>query len=291
MSSAATLDTDLTVSQNTGGLLSVRAPGGSTATLTLSGNLVTDMTQEDAASGDVIRYLYSNMGSSQIGVTLQRLKAGVWENVQETTYTYYNSGSTKGSLGDLESVTLKEWTPGTPGSWTVVSRNYYRYWTGAGPNNKLHMLKFVVGPEGCFKIDPFGASDAELAAVADYYFEYDSNNRCTKEWINGATKKYTYSYYDNPNYTGQTDFNFWRRRTIETLPDNSTNIVYTNGYGLIMLKVFVSSGGQWRTFTTENRDYIGAEWSPGVGYRVVLKGMICPHGFTPPHRLPSETKT
>ena len=91
--------------------------------------------------------------------------------------------------------------------------------------------------------DPFTASDADVSPFADNYFEYDSQGRATKEVAQGlgctvcmaGLGTFTYSYTSSTNPDG---YNAWQVKTVETLPDFSTNTVYTNFAGQVMLKDF-----------------------------------------------------
>ena len=108
-------------------------------------------------------------------------------------------------------------------------------------------------------LTPESASDAQLAQYADYYLEYDSLRRVTKETVNAGLYPYTFAYYGPTSSSSSggissssssssgidPTFNQWVAKTIETLPDGNQNIVYTNIVEQIILKVFSSSEGQW----------------------------------------------
>ncbi len=74
-----------------------------------------------------------------------------------------------------------------------------------------------------------------MAAHADNYFEYDGSRRVTKEVAQGAGCSsctggygtFTFSYATNSNNPGfgQSAFNFWKNKTIETLPDGNQNVL------------------------------------------------------------------
>jgi YD repeat-containing protein len=83
-----------------------------------------------------------------------------------------------------------------------------------------------------------------VAPHADTAYQYDASRRVTQEVVQGAGTSlnmgdgrgtYTFSYSPNPaNPTP--GINTWAYRTEEGLPDHTTNIVYTNAYGEVMLK-------------------------------------------------------
>ena len=54
----------------------------------------------------------------------------------------------------------------------------------------------------------------------------------------GGLGTFTYSYTTSTNTAG---YNSWAVKTIETLPDNNQNIIYTNAYGEVMLKVYLDT--------------------------------------------------
>jgi YD repeat-containing protein len=124
--------------------------------------------------------------------------------------------------------------------------------------------------------DPYSVTDTQLASYADYYFRYDSQQRVTMEVAQGegcslcsaGLGTYTFSYTTSSNTDS---VNKWKVKTTETLPDGNQNIVYTNAYGEVMLKVLkdVTTGQQWCTFyqyDLQGRAVIKAEPSAVSGY-------------------------
>src|SRR5690606_3894391 len=105
---------------------------------------------------------------------------------------------------------------------------------------------------------------------ADNYFEFDDQQRVTLERTHAGSKTFTFSYTDNPNYPPVSrDFNFWFRKTVETLPDGSQNIVYTNDASEGMLHVLKSGSDEWYSYTrydSEGRPFFTAESSAISGY-------------------------
>src|SRR5262249_20058645 len=98
-------------------------------------------------------------------------------------------------------------------------------------------------------------TDAQVSTYADAYMEYDAWQRVTKAVKQGAgcttcgsgLGTYLYSYTTSTFADG---YGNWRFKTVETLPDNNQNIVYTNYVGQVVLSVFkeASSGNQWIRF-------------------------------------------
>lgn len=257
---------DLTVSPRPGALLSHTTPGGSTTAIEYdtSGNV--DYVYRSYTSGtDTIReeffYDYDVSGTHITRVTLRRkVNSGSWNNILKVEYTYYGTGSDFGLPNDLESATHHEWNGS---SWDSLGVYYYRYWTNDYQQSPLipgmkHGLKYVVEPAAYAlmednSIDPQdpNTSDATLSLYADKYFEYDAQRRVTKERVNGGSSTYTLSFSLNPNYSSGAahDFNFWKTKTEETLPDGTKNIVFTNNHGLTMLFVTKSGSDEWCRFT------------------------------------------
>ncbi|VTR96659.1 rhs repeat-associated core domain-containing protein : YD repeat protein OS=Isosphaera pallida (strain ATCC 43644 / DSM 9630 / IS1B) GN=Isop_2419 PE=4 SV=1 [Gemmata massiliana] len=49
--------------------------------------------------------------------------------------------------------------------------------------------------------------------------------------------------------------NAWKTKTVETLPDGTTNTIYTNGLGQVMLKVYTDAASNvWRWYTQYDAD-------------------------------------
>src|SRR5207249_2663169 len=61
----------------------------------------------------------------------------------------------------------------------------------------------------------------------------------------GGLGTYTYTYTPSTNAPGE---NAWAMKTVETLPDGSTDTVYTNAYAQVMLKAHTASGQTWATY-------------------------------------------
>jgi RHS repeat-associated protein len=208
-------------------------------------------------------YSYLAMGDPNVGllsnVTLRRgpSSTGPWTTVRQADYQYYDGTQPYGNLGDLKTATIKDGASPLP---NVLDSKYYRYYQHGDANGDTHGLKYVFNPQSYARLvsavgDPTMASDTAVAPYADNYFEYDNQQRVTREVVqgtgsstSGGVGNYAYSYFTSTN---PTDFNKWKVRTTETLPDNNQNIIYTNGYGEVALKVFkdvVNTGNSWLTF-------------------------------------------
>ncbi|WP_428936902.1 hypothetical protein [Fontivita pretiosa] len=222
-----------------------------------SGQL-TEITRQGTFGGtqhtESIAYSYVASGANTgllESVTLRRkVGAGSYATVRSVSYSYYVDADSYGSDGDLELAEVKD------KDGNVIDGKYYRYYETSRPGYQ-HALKYVVEDAAYSRLkanysDPATATDAQVAGFANLYFEYDSEHRVTKETVSadgcstcsGGFGTYTFSYTDSSNSDG---YNSWKRKTVETLPDNNQNIVYMNAYGQVMLKAFkeTSTGREW----------------------------------------------
>ncbi len=81
-------------------------------------------------------------------------------------------------------------------------------------------------------------TDTQAAPYADNYFQYE-NKQVTLETVQGAGSSssgglgtYTFSYTPSGNTAG---FNSWNMKTVVGNPDGSSDTVYTNAYGQVLL--------------------------------------------------------
>ncbi|WP_428305401.1 RHS repeat-associated core domain-containing protein [Lacipirellula sp.] len=158
---------------------------------------------------------------------------------------YYDSTiAHKGNAGDLKTVTLQ--TPQGV-SWENVSVHYYRYYTSNSPTGYVGGLKYVVGPTAYASlIDPEGASDSQIAAVASKAYQYDpSTQRVIQAKTHGGSQTYAISYTESGFADG---YNSWQLRAEATLPDGSTKIVYANHISQDMLVDNQQGSDRWITY-------------------------------------------
>lgn len=197
-------------------------------------------------------WLYSYISSGvNVGllqnVTLRRqTNGGSWTNIRQVTYTYYDGVLAHGKANDLRTATIKD------GSGNTLDTTYYRYYvTEAG--GYQHGLKYVFNPESYSRlVAALGTSidtltDSQVSPYGDNYFEYDTNKRVTKETTQGGLYVHLYAYASS-SFTS--DYNHWKYKTTETLPDNNQIIVYSNYAGEAMLTVFydTTSLQKWESF-------------------------------------------
>src|SRR5579884_1873555 len=194
-------------------------------------------------------YSYSSSNGQLSGVTLRtQVNGGAWNIVRQVLYTYYDGTQTYGgNAGDLMTATVED------GSGNVLSTSYYRYYTQTDLNNGqagyLDGLKYVFNPDSYERLtaalgtNVANLTDAQVAPYADNYFQYQAYG--TQEFVSSETVQgagdsqsgggqgtYTFIYTPSSNTPGH---NSWAMKTLVTNPDGSTDKVYTDAYGEVML--------------------------------------------------------
>ncbi|VTU01332.1 rhs repeat-associated core domain-containing protein : YD repeat protein OS=Isosphaera pallida (strain ATCC 43644 / DSM 9630 / IS1B) GN=Isop_2419 PE=4 SV=1 [Gemmataceae bacterium] len=217
-----------------------------------------------ASGSDVESYQYAYAAGVNTGlvasVTHRRSANGgsSWSPVDSVEYAYYDGTTGGGDARDLRTATIRD------AAGAVVSVDYYRYYVLGEANGYAHGLKYAVtgaayerlkAAAGGTDAAVLAASDATVGAYADHYFEYDAQQRVTKEIASGAgcsscaggQGTFTFSYTSSGNAPGT---NSWAVKTVETLPDGNTNTVYTNDRGDVMLFAYTdtAAGQTWTTF-------------------------------------------
>lgn len=202
--------------------------------------------------------------------------AGAWSNVQRANYTYYAAGESFGAESDLKTASTESWKAG---EWQATGTSYYRYErlafassssssssaslssSSSGSSSSSsgsailppipqHPLKFVLNPASYDRMVADGympetSADGLLATYADFAYEYDASYRVIRESVQGGSRTYS---FDRTTSNFPDGYNSWRMKTVETLPDSSQNIVYSNYAGQPMLKVFKSGADEWYEF-------------------------------------------
>jgi hypothetical protein len=274
-----TVFNDFTTSPTPGSFLSQTDAAGitSTATVTAFGTiqqLTRTFPNGSSTATEILIYLYNASGSAtgllESVMLVRDPGTGVYDIVNQVTYDYYGSSDANGSVNDLKSATQQ--IPDGSGGWLNVAVDYYRYWLGTESTGIAHGLKMHFGPEACrlmfnAGIDLATASDSTVLPYADHYFEYDPTSgptygTVTKEIAavcptcpGGGTTADLFSYTRNPS-SPTPGYNVWAMKTVQTLPDSSQIIVYTNYAGLPMLSVTVdpTATNKWITFYLYNSD-------------------------------------
>ncbi|MEI8381047.1 MAG: RHS repeat-associated core domain-containing protein [Planctomycetota bacterium] len=229
-----------------------------------------DAVEQSVTTGGVTtveKYKYAYMttyGDALLeSVTLTRQVGGSsLKNVNRVVYTYYGPEEAHGGAEDLKTAVTQVWD-GT--AWASTGTSYYRYYPEYGSSSsssssssggtqtwdvRAHLLKYVVNPSAFDRmvadgLDPQSVSDATLAAYADFFFEYDNRRRVTSETTKSGSQTHSFEYVKSDF---SDDYNQWKTKTTETLPDGNQNIVYANYAGQTMLKVFQAGSDQWIEF-------------------------------------------
>ncbi|MDB5293544.1 MAG: repeat-associated core domain protein [Phycisphaerales bacterium] len=209
--------------------------------------------------------LYAYFTSGAIGklqtVTYRRqVNSGGWTPVALASYAYYDGSTSFGSANDLKSAAQQ--LPDGSGGWNTVGVDFYRYWLAGDTKGFAHGLKMHFGPEAyrlMFNdgVDPETALDPAVMPYVDHYFEYDPASWSVTKEVSavcpscpgGGTTSDAFAYTPNPRNPSP-GFNVWSMKTVQSLPDSSQIVVYTNYAGQPMLKVNVDPAGtsMWATF-------------------------------------------
>jgi YD repeat-containing protein len=244
-----------------------RTPGmnGSEVTAEGSGGIPLEKQQMVSAGGvtsihsEVYSYYAGGEHARRLESTTTRRKVGTgdWVDLRRVVFTYYGTGEPHGNLGDQKTMTMQ--VPDGSGGWTDVAVTYRRYWKETKENGYASAIKYELGPEGwrrltAASVNPLTATDQQIGAVADYYFEYDEEGRIIKEVAaagcgscsgpGGGTQGITFVRETNPSYPGMPAdrYNAWKTKVTVTHPDGNQEIVYTNDLAQVMLKVYEEAG-------------------------------------------------
>jgi RHS repeat-associated protein len=216
--------------------------------------------------------------------TLRRqVGGGSWVTVRQVSYTYYDGTESYGNLGDLKKAQIKD------AAGNVLETKYYRYYVAGETGGYEGGLKYVVEGASYSRLaaavsNPETATDSQVATYADYAFQYNSDMRVSQVVVQGAgcsscssgQGTYTYTYTTSGNTAL---YNVWAMKTIETLPDGNSNIVYTNAADEVMLAVYhdQASGSEWPTFyqyDSQGRTILKAAPSAVSGYSDAFSDLL-----------------
>lgn len=219
----------------------------------------------DAADNGGRRYTYTYVGGLLTRVEVDICSSGDWSSpgtvteVGRVDYSYYGSMASYGSEGDLKTVTVT--MPTNESGQSLVTKKYYRYWTGSFSDNTnpghASALRYIVEAEGyraadwddaSFDDDPLTMSESLLKPYAAAYFEYDSSRRVDTAWFNGrcgcsgaANGEHAIAYGATGSEASPYD-DAWKRRAIVEQPD-----------GLFVSVLFDDGGARQRRFDRRDR--------------------------------------
>ena len=177
-----------------------------------------------------------------------------WTNVCTVTYTYYGA-TTAGVLnfglpGDLETAVYQNWDP-VDLQWTPIDTSdtyYYRYYTDG---DRAHCLELALTPQEYQNalddaVTPTAATTNDLVPYSTADYRYNTDRQVVSATVSGQYT-YTYAYASGGTTVG---YNNWQNKTFETQPDGSTNTIFMNYIGQVILTDLAdTSGNHWYTYT------------------------------------------
>lgn len=213
---------------------------------------ITQISRTDGTHTESFVYYYIDTMSRTPGRLIERVE---WIKdevlVRAVDYDYHLGSTDFGSAATIKTVTLED------GVGNPLTTTYYRWWMTGQEGGYNNALKFVIHGAAYERMlaaldisDGDDATDSELAAFADRYFEFDDLHRVSRADIRGlgtdGIGKYTYAY-EWAEHDAPPGYNHWLTKTTETLPDGNQNIVYTNANGQVMAFVFQEqlTGRRW----------------------------------------------
>ncbi len=249
------------------------APHAYLASRDASSGVLTKMLRNDPSAGpnayEAFLYAYQSDPNAYLdNVMLVRgpTSTGPWTTVRQVQYTYYDGSTPDGAAGDLQSATIWGYDDNDPTKvLKPLDTTYYRYYAADtinadGTGGFTSALKYVLEPQSYARLkaatgkDPLTMEidDATVSQYADKQYIYwmtppdmtfmHSVYQVTVQGANcsscGGQGTFTYNYTKSANAV--TDPNQWIVKTDETLPDGTTNTVYTNSGSEVLLKLFAN---------------------------------------------------
>lgn len=234
---------------------------------------------ERRASGQTAGYSYEPCTSGASAGQLSRVTYALnGTAIRRSSFAYYEETDAGGSEHDLKGSMVEQHVAGAS-AWLPLTQSYYRYYKNGDANGSRSGMKYMVKPEAYARmvragLTPESATDAHLAQYADYYFEYDGAQRVSKEVVAAGARTYAFSY-SGSGFAD--DFNSWKTKTVEALPDGNQRVVYANYAGLPMLKVLIAGSSEWYQywkFDDRGRTILQAESSAVAGYDETVPGLV-----------------
>lgn len=214
----------------------------------------TEITQAFEQDGrtitDVITNKYistgENTGRLESSTLSRRINPS--SDLRRIVYTYYGSDDPNGTLGDLRTATV-QLLRGT--TWFDHETEYFRYYKSGDANGFAHALKFVIKPQSFARLtedpegrDPFSADDSTVARFADFFYEYDSNERVARAVASAGKFTYTYNFTESSHSNNVAN---WKMKSVTTRPDGSRETLYSNYLTSPLLRILTSGNDQWMT--------------------------------------------
>lgn len=204
--------------------------------------------QAGLGTEEVLAFTYNETINRLIHLERRQVVNGVPTVVRAADYAYYTgtAGET-GPNGSLRAVTVKD------GTGSTLRRFYYTYYLAADANGWMGQLHYAIGPRNMARMVAAGkdpmiitVADSDLMAYADKAFAYDAYGRVVQQVLKTSdvdgSGTWGYAYTPRPNPPATPGSNDWMMKTVESQPDGSSNVVYTNQNGDVMLKAVVPPG-------------------------------------------------
>ena len=184
-------------------------------------------------------------------MTLSEHNGTSWDDVRIISYDYYYETLANSydepvhpdEIGNLKTITTQHWDGS---AWMGNDTYYYRYYNGPDYDAETnpgytHSLKRVLLPNAYAAAEAFAASQSttvdllseeQIANFTCFYYEYDADHRVSKEVDFGQSNEYTITN----TLSGKRDaYNTWDHKNVVTQLDGTTNTVYTNYIGAVLL--------------------------------------------------------
>jgi RHS repeat-associated protein len=185
--------------------------------------------------------------------------------VRSIQYAYYPANSACGTLGDLKSVTVLD------GNANVIDVKQYRYAVTQVGATVVSRLQGVLDGEGSRRLTEYNRINVKNVTVDTSFIDdivksffrdwyaFDAQGRVAQHDVQGVgcsacsagIGTFQYQYTTNPSWTA--GFNIWKTKTVETRPDSTQAITYSNSSGQTLLSVTRTNDGgvikQYGTYT------------------------------------------
>lgn len=239
---------------------SVSAKGVITALIYDENNRISGETRTDPVTGDQAGLFYKfappGIHAGRIVSVEKRLVVGGASfAIKRWLFTYHSGNDDAGNLNDLKSSEEQVWDFPTA-EWAGSGRRYFRYYTSDSGVGFKHGLRYVLDPDGWFRMAQLGldpentdqVSDSVLERFSAEYFEYDASHRPSKIVRRGGTETSTFDRLVSDGGAGRN----WTRREIETRPDAATVTTYFDTAQRPVLKILDDGLGNWAEYWEYN---------------------------------------
>ena len=239
-------------------------------------NRIASFVQSSGGASSGFHYSYYADGPNAGQLQYATLQVNGQE-VRRASYDYYGNDDKHGNVNDLMRVTIQH---KNGSDWENLGVTYYRYYKPGEAGGFAHGLRYAVGPHGYAQmvragINPETASNAQVARHADHHFQYhEASQGAVVEKVAGGTRRFRFSRTSSGH---PADHNNWAGKAVETLPDGTQNIVYTNFAAQVILSINQSGSSQWfkyNRYDSAGRLILAAQSSAVQGYDESSPGLV-----------------